>query len=154
MVPVFVWAASGPEKKKAPPHPAVDRLGWLAGSWRLEKGGRVTDEQWMVPGAGVMLGMERTLIRGRFVEQQFLQIREGPGGDVFYMAQSSGRKETVYHLTANADNTAVFENPEEEYPRKITYTLQGDGTLLLVFEGVETDGQDKRTEFLYQPFKR
>jgi hypothetical protein len=147
-------AVSGATKSKAPPHPTITKLAWLAGSWRMEKGGRVIDEQWMVPGAGVMPGMQRTIIRGRLADQQFLQIREGPGGDVFYVAQVNGQKEAVLQLTSLADNAVVFENPVEDFPRKITYTLQADGALLVVVEGQAPDGQDKAAELLFQPFKR
>ncbi len=135
--------------KPAPP-PAIGRLGWLAGSWRMEKGGRVIDEQWMAPAGGVMLGMGRTIAKGRVMEHEFLQIREGPGGDLFYIAQPSGQPEATFQITSLSDTAVSFENPQHDFPQKISYTLQTVGVLLAAIEGPGADGQVKRIEFTYQ----
>jgi len=143
----------GADKKKpgrpAPP-PAITRLAWLAGGWRMEQGGRVVDELWMAPAAGVMLGMGRTLTKGRVVEHEFLQIREGPGGMLFYVAQPSGQKEAAFQLASLTDTEAVFENPQHDFPQKISYSLRPDGALLAVLEGPGPEGETKRTELTYQ----
>jgi hypothetical protein len=39
----------------------------------------------------------------------------------------------------------VFENPQHDFPKVITYRLEGDGTLVAVIEG---DG--KRVEFKFR----
>jgi hypothetical protein len=135
---------------KAAPPSVLIKLAWLAGQWRMEKSGRVTDEQWMAPAAGVMLGMARTLAKGKVVEHEFLQIREGPGGDLFYIAQASGQKEAAFQLKSLTDTEVVFENPEQDFPQKITYTHNADGSLLAAIEGPGSDGQVKRIEYPYQ----
>ena len=142
-------ALFGADKKKPAAPPAINRLGWLAGSWRMEKTGRVIDEQWMPPAGGVMLGMARTIAKGRVVEHEFLQIREGPGGDLFYVAQPSGQKEAAFQVKSLTDTEVVFENPQHDFPQKITYTLRPDGSLLAAVEGPGPDGATKRNEFLY-----
>src|SRR5688572_9402981 len=85
-----------PGAEAAPAAPGIDQLAWLAGSWRLEKAGRVTDEQWMAPAGGVMLGMSRTVAKGKVLEHEFLQIREGPGGELAYVALPSRQKEATF----------------------------------------------------------
>lgn len=143
-------ALDGADKKKPAPPPAITRLAWLAGNWRMEKGGRVIDEQWMAPAGGVMLGMARTVAKGKVVEHEFLQIREGPGGDLFYVAQPSGQREAAFQLKSLTDSEAVFENQQHDFPQKITYTLKPDGLLLAAREGPGPDGQVKRLEYPYQ----
>lgn len=140
------------KKKNAKPAPAavIAKLAWLAGNWRMEQGGRVVDEQWMAPAAGVMLGMGRTISKGKVVEHEFLQIREGPGGMLFYVAQPSGQKEAAFQLLSLTDTEVAFENQEHDFPQRITYTLRPDGALLAAIEGLAEDGQPKRIEFLYQ----
>ena len=91
------------DKKKSAPPPTIVKLAWLAGNWRMEKNGRVIDEQWMAPAGGLMLGMGRTIAKGRVVEQEFLQIREGPVGALFYIAQPSGQKEATFTLASLSD---------------------------------------------------
>lgn len=129
---------------------AISQLGWLAGHWRMERGGRVVDEQWMAPGGGVMLGMARTIARGKVVEHEFIQIREGPGGALFFIAMPSRQKEATFQVVTLSANSAVFENPQHDFPRKISYSLGPDGSLLAVIEGPGSDGQTRRVEFSYK----
>ena len=150
LLPSVMSAADAKKLAKAAPPPAINKLVWLAGRWHMEKGGRVIDEQWMAPAAGVMLGMARTVVKGKVVEHEFVQIREGPGGDLFYIAQPSGQKEAAFQLTSLTDTEAVFGNPSHDFPQKITYTLKADGSLLAAIEGPGPDGQVKRIEFPYQ----
>lgn len=135
--------------KPAPP-PAITRLAWLAGHWRLEKAGRVVEEQWMAPAGGVMLGMGRTVAKGKVVEYEFTQIREGPGGELFYIAQPSGQKEAAFKIIAQEANAVVFENKEHDFPQTVGYLLQADGSLLAFIAGVAPDGTAKRIEFPYR----
>jgi len=144
-------AAHAQEQK--PATAAIEKLAWLAGSWRMERAGRVVEEQWMAPAAGVMLGMSRTVAKGRVVEHEFIQIRVGPGGDLFFIAQPSGQKEATFQHTALADNEVVFENPNHDFPQKITYTRKADGSLLATVEGLRADGTVRRVEFAYQRVK-
>jgi len=148
---VSVFAA--PDKKKPAPPPPVARLAWLAGNWRAEVNGRVVDEQWMIPGGGVMLGMVRTVVRGRLGEHEFRQIGAGPGGALYYTARATGQTETLFQATTLSETEVVFANPQVEFPRTISYSLKSDGTLLAVREGVEPDGQAKRIEVTYQRFQ-
>jgi hypothetical protein len=129
---------------------AINQLAWLAGHWRMERAGRVVDEQWMAPAAGVMLGMSRTISRGKVIEHEFIQIREGPGGALFFIALPSGQKEAAFQVVSLGATEAVFENPQHDFPQKISYTLQPHGTLLAAIEGPGKDGQTRRIEFAYK----
>jgi len=144
-----------PKKGKADkpaPMPQLVKLEWLAGSWRMEKAGRVVEEQWMKPSGGVMLGMSRTVVKGRMVAYEFMQIREGPGGTLFFVAQPSGQKEAAFQLLSLEDNGVIFENREHDFPQRILYTREADGSVLAAIEGpVAADDSRKRIEF---PYKR
>jgi len=153
LLALLVPGLAAPDKKKSAPPPPVARLAWLAGNWRSEWNGRVVDEQWMVPGGGVMLGMVRTVVRGRMGEHEFRQIGAGPGGVLYYTARATGQTEILFQATTLSDTEVVFTNPQAEFPRTISYSLKADGTLLAVREGVEPDGQAKRTEVSYLRFQ-
>ena len=146
----FPVTAMGAPKKKTPPPPAIAKLAWLAGSWRLEKNSQVVDEQWMVPAGGVMLGMQRTLERGKVREFAFLQIREGPGGSLFFVRQVSGQKEAAFQSKTLTDTAVVFLNQLQDFPQTISYTLQPDGSMVAAEEGTGADGQPKRIEIAYR----
>ncbi len=150
LAPVLAAAADKPKAtgKPAPP-PAIAKLAWLAGSWRLEKDNRLVEEQWMAPAGGLMLGMGRTTLKGKAKEFEFLQIREGPGGALFYITQPSGQKEAAFQVKTMSDTEVVFENQLHDFPQRIIYTLKPDGSLLAAIEGNGSDGQPKRVEFPY-----
>src|SRR6478609_2094863 len=139
---------------KPAPSPQLDKLTWLAGSWRMEKAGRVVEEQWMAPAGGVMLGMSRTIAKGRVVEHEFMQIREGPGGTLFFIAHPSGQKEAAYQLLGLEENGVIFENREHDFPQRILYSHQTDGSVLAAIEGpLGMDDKRKRIEFPYVAVK-
>lgn len=147
-----------PKKGKAAdrpaPMPQLEKLAWLAGSWRTEKAGRVTEEQWMAPAGGVMLGMSRTVVKGRVVEYEFMQIREGPGGTLFFVAAPSGQKEAAFQLLGLEENGVIFENREHDFPQRILYTRQTDGSVLAAIEGpLDINDKRKRIEFSYVAVK-
>jgi Domain of unknown function (DUF6265) len=150
LLPMLVLAADKSKPAKQAPPPAIAKLTWLAGNWRMERNNRVVDEQWMIPAGGVMLGMGRTVVKGKEVEHEFLQIREGPGGALFYIAMPSGQKEAAFQVKSQTDTSVVFENQLHDFPQRISYTLQPDGSLLAAIEGTSPDGEAKRIEFPYQ----
>lgn len=153
-LPIFVFALLFPaavfaqEQKPAPA--SLARLGWLAGQWRLERNGRVVDEHWMAPAGGVMLGMSRTVAKGKVTESEFLQVREGPGGELFYVALPARQKEAAFRLAAQTDTEVIFENKEHDFPQIIGYRLNADGSLLAWIEGPRADGATRRVEYPYQ----
>ena len=147
VLPVALFA----QEQKPAPVATLARLGWLAGQWRLEKAGRVTDEHWMAPAGGVMLGMSRTVAKGKVLEHEFSQIREGPGGDLFYVALPSRQKETAFRAVAQTDTDVVFENKEHDFPQTIGYSLKPDGSVVASIEGPGKDGTTRRIEY---PYKR
>ncbi len=150
LVPLTLFAAK-PEPPKPTAAAVINQLAWLAGKWRHEKAGRVIDEQWMAPAVGVMLGMSRTVSRGKVTEHEFMQVREGPGGALYFIAQPSGQKEAAFQIKSLSATEAVFENPQHDFPQRIIYTLQPDGSLLAAIEGPGgADGKDRRIEFSYK----
>jgi len=147
-LPALVPAQEGPGLA---PAFAIGKLAWLAGHWRLERAGRVTDEHWMTPAGGTMLGMARTVSKGKLIEYEFVQIREGPGGELFYVAQPSGQKEAAFKVASLTDTEVVFENKEHDFPQVIGYRLNPDGSAMAWIEGPGKDGKPKRIEY---PYKR
>ena len=149
-----VWAvdkAKSVKSAKAAPSVSIVKLAWLAGHWRLEKAGRVIDEFWMAPAGGVMLGMGRTVSKGKELEHEFLQIREGPDGELYYVALPSGQTEATFKMVSLTETEVIFENKEHDFPQTIGYSLGPDDTMLAYIEGPAPNGETKRIEF---PYKR
>jgi len=151
LLSIAAVAQNNPPPAIPAPAASLEKLAWLAGRWRLERAGRVTDEYWMAPAGGVMLGMARTVSKGKELEHEFLQIRQGPGGELFYIAQPSGQPEAAFKLLSFTDTEVVFENKVHDFPQMIGYTLKHDGSVTAWIEGPGKDGNPKRIEF---PYKR
>jgi hypothetical protein len=124
--------------------PAVDQLVWMAGCWRLESAARVVDEMWMAPAGGVMLGAGRTVINGRAVEHEFMQIRE-EGGRVAFIARPSGQAEASFAAITIGEREVVFENPAHDFPQRVIYRRDGTG-LTGRIEGTQ-NGKPRSAEF-------
>jgi hypothetical protein len=131
--------------------PTLQDFAWLAGHWRIEQADRLIDEHWMAPAGGLMMGMARNVHGGKLREYEFTLLRQEANGDILYVASPSRQTETSFKLTSLRNGEAVFENPQHDFPKKIMYTRQADGSLLAAIEGPGRDGKPRRVEY---PFKR
>jgi len=127
------------------PKVTMSDLAWLAGCWDGSTASRESLEQWMKPSGQTMLGMSRTVAGGKTVAYEFLQIRE-QGGGIFYIAKPSGQAEASFKLVKYENNEAVFENPKHDFPQRIIYRLEKDGSLAAAIEGM-SNGKLKKIDF-------
>ena len=125
-------------------HPEMTKLGWISGCWKAT-GNLQSEEHWTKLDGQSMLGMGRTIANGKTVFFEFLQIREQPDG-IFYIAQLNGGAPVSFKLVKVNDSEAIFENPEHDFPQRISYQRVIDGSLMAVIEGQEK-GKPKRVEF-------
>ena len=93
-----------------------------------------------------MLGISRTVADGKTVEFEFTQIRQDEKGDIFFIAKPSGQAEAKFKMIKGNVNEVIFENPQHDFPQRVIYRLQGDGSLLGRIEGV-SKGKEKSVDF-------
>lgn len=132
------------------PKPTVNDLSFLTGCWELKANGREIEEQWMKPSGGVMLGMGRTVANGSVREYEFTQIRQDKDGEIFYVAKPSGQEEGSFKLVKLQNKEAVFESLEHDFPQRVIYRLQAEGSLFARVEGT-LKGQTRGIDY---PYKR
>jgi hypothetical protein len=132
--------------------PSISDLAWMAGDWQTAPGGRVQiEEHWTVPAGGTMLGMGRTVAGDRTVEFEFLRLEQRADG-IFYVASPKGRcPATDFKLTRISGHEVVFENPAHDFPKRITYRKNSDGTLTATVDG---GPGTKAQTFNYLPITR
>ena len=123
----------------------AERLGWLAGCWSDVNGNRITEEQWMGPGGGMLLGVSRTVAGGRTVAYEQVRVYERNGVLVFN-ARPSGQKEAEFVQVELTDSAVAFENPKHDFPQRVSYRLRSDGSLAARVEGTE-GGERKAVDF-------
>lgn len=114
----------------------VNQLTWLVGTWKRTntKAGQSGFESWYkispteLRGQGVTMRGSDTL----FVEKIRIISKDK---DLFYVADVPENQKPVYfRLTELKENGFTCENPEHDFPKKITYNLQGN-TLRAIISG-------------------
>lgn len=125
--------------------PLVEKLAWLSGCWENKDSARHVEEQWMAPRGGTMLGMGRTVVGARTREFEQMQIREEAGALVF-TASPSGQATASFRSIELSGASVVFENRSHDFPQRIIYRRQSDGSLMARIEG-ERDGKLSGVDF-------
>jgi hypothetical protein len=128
--------------------PRAPDLAWLAGSWCGEAGGIVSEELWMAPRGGVMLGMHRETRAGRAADFEFLRI-ELRKGTATYLAQPGGRAATAFELRSTSARGVTFANERHDYPKRVIYERVGPSRLKARVDDGTNDGSAQ--EWIWAP---
>lgn len=141
----LVAAPAAAQEAALPPPFALDELSFMAGCW---EGPFVRDslegtmeEHYTTPSENFILGTTRYIINGVTVEYELAVIRRDATGRVALVPYPGGAIGTPFLLTTVADQTAIFENPGNEFPKRVIYRLTQDGRLhARIDTGAGTDG--------------
>lgn len=135
---------------QTPEHPGIEKLAWLSGSWQVQGGKMTVEEHWTRPSAGTMIGMARTIAGEKTVFFEYLRIETRPDG-IFYVAHPKARHPgTDFKLVRMNESEVVFENPQHDFPKRVIYRKNADGSVTARIEGDPGD-KGKPQEF---PYKR
>ncbi len=127
----------------------IDDLAWLSGSWETPPGKMQIDEHWSSVAGSSMIGMSRTVAGSKMVFFEYLRI-EVRGDAIYYVAHPKARTPgTEFKLVRLSEMKAVFENPQHDFPKRIIYRRNADGTLTARIEGDGTE-KEKPQEFHYR----
>jgi predicted enzyme related to lactoylglutathione lyase len=136
--------------QSAPPaHAGLEAVAFLAGSWVRQDGDNREEEHWTAPAGGLMVGMARMVKGGKATFFESLRIEKTARG-IVYHATPSGQPTTAFTLdpSKSGPRKAVFENPEHDFPKRVTYWLADDGRLHARIEG-EKDGKTRGHDFVW-----
>ncbi len=118
-----VSVATAPAQTPAP-------LAWLAGCWQTQSGG--TRETWVAEPGGYLFGHAVTIRDGATVFFEHLRIEPPASGalsaSMTFVAYPRGGRPTRFAQTAEGPGWVRFENPDHDFPQRITYRRDG-GTL-------------------------
>ncbi len=130
--------------------PSLDDLGWLTGSWYGEGLGGEIEEHWTPASGGTMLGAFRLVVEGELRVIEYMMITEEEDRIAYrfkhfrpdYTTWEADRP-LEFTLIRVSEREAVFhsEVPEQNAPRRITYSLSDDRELLAVVAGSDEDGR-------------
>jgi len=119
LVQLFAAAAAS----QAPSLPA-----FMTGCWNLVDGDSWTQERWMEPKGGLMLGASREGTGERLKSWEQLRVELGTDGKVVLWASPQGRPAVRFDGSRSTASTIEFVNAKHDYPQRIRYELK-DGKL-------------------------
>ncbi len=133
---------------KAQPDAPLEKLAWMFDKWVSQGETTTMYEEWMIINDTLAEGSSRTIKNGEVIFEEKLKLIS-ESGNLYYVADVSHNPAPVYFkLTECEKNKAVFENPEHDFPQKITYVLE-NGNLHAFIEGPGKKGVWKKTDFYY-----
>jgi len=114
----------------------ISDLGAMAGCWEYNnvKNPAFVSEQWMKPLGSSMIGMGRTVKKGKTTDWEFMRIEQRDDALYFIAHPKANKTETAFKLISSTAREVVFENKEHDFPQRVIYKL-GDKTLTGRIEG-------------------
>lgn len=118
---------------------------WLEGTWQAVSGTYTLAETWTKSSSNTISGSveEKSANAGAYHEN--LSIRQLPDG--ITLVSNTGGQNVVFHLVSNNKDSLVFENPEHDFPNKLTYIHKETKMMLVLVEG-KLNGKDSKEQIL------
>ena len=148
-VSTFLFVASDTTSQEVSKSSAVkiNELNWIAGNWSGDANGTITEEQWLEPRAGMMIGMNRMVFPNGKGTFEFLRIAETENG-IAYFASPNGKPATSFALKELSKSKVVFENKAHDFPQRIIYERLED-TMMAMIEG-EVNGKAQSMKWTWK----
>lgn len=138
--------AIGTSGSAAQEAPSLSGLAFMSGCWRGDfGGGSAIEEFYTTPSENVMLGLSRFMRGGRTVQHEFSRITADSTGIFLLPFPGGSPSEHAFRLTRLEDGQAVFEAPEHDFPKRIIYRRNADGSNTARIDGGE--GSDRAQEW-------
>ena len=153
IVLLFVGVAMGQSVTEGVRATAED-FAFLRGCWEIDRPERKSKitEQWMEPSGGTLLGMSRTVRDGKTSGFEYMRIEARTDGIYFISKPSENKEETPFKLKQFAPRSAVFENPDHDFPQRVIYRSDKPDTLNARIEGTQ-NGKSGGVDFPYKRIK-
>jgi hypothetical protein len=121
----------------------LNDLAWLSGCWKAKPDqSRVNNmEQWSKPFGNVMMGVGAELTNGQLSSWEHMKIESGKDGKIVLQLRPHNQKEVAFTLTGDKAETLTFENPKNEFPQKVIYRREKDGSMEIRIDGKVKDVQ-------------
>lgn len=106
---------------------SLDSIGWLVGEWATSGNDRQVLESWAVvsPNTFEGFGAVRSPDSGEISVSETLRLVAMSGG-VYYIAKVPENDLPVpFSMTSCGNDFAIFQNPSHDFPKRLTYRLDG-----------------------------
>jgi hypothetical protein len=135
--------------EKAPEDFPLERL---AGKWEDVDSENKFYEEWTVVGDSMLIGKGYVMVSADtvFIENlRILKEKEGTFYQVNLSSNQSEKPEVVkFKMTSSGETDIVFENPQHDFPKKITYRMISNTEMRVFLNGIE-NGTFGETRFSF-----
>lgn len=138
-------AVAEPEKKQ---YTQLAKMDWLLGSWGHTSKEGTLAENWVKTNDSVYKGESFFIIEKDTVFAEYVDLAEA-NGRLTYTVSVKGQnneKPVAFTMTSGDDKTTAFENPEHDFPNKITYNKVNNDSLVATISGMR-DGKPATETF-------
>jgi hypothetical protein len=132
LAPAMLGAAPIPPGEGQGPLAA---LAFMTGCWRAVGDSTTIEETWTAADADVMLATTRYLRGDRVTGWEFSRIHADSAGEILLTPYPDGTPSEPFRLDMTTEGTAVFSNPENDFPQTIIYRGDGETILAVRLEG-------------------
>lgn len=124
---ILALALSGLQVSASAPVTA-DKLAWLAGHWCGTSDGVFSEEVWLAPQAGSLIGMHRDSKGGALVGFEYFRIVQ-KGSELIYWTQPGGMPAVAFSARQVDGKRVEFVNLKHDFPKRISYQRVDANTL-------------------------
>ncbi|MBL7724618.1 MAG: hypothetical protein JNK27_10740 [Chitinophagaceae bacterium] len=147
---VFLGCSDAKKEKIA----TVSIFSWLNGHWTMpEKDGTVTEE-WKIVNDSLMDGKSDFVKGDSVIPFETIRIFR-KDTSFYYEAKAAGQNNeqpVAFKLTSFSDTGFVAENPQHDFPKRISYTLVNKDSIYAFVDGGPQQ-PDKKSDFYYSRTK-
>ena len=131
------------------PNADIRQFKWLEGRWEGLEGKMKIFEVWQPINDNKMIGIGGAFQGTDTLFAEKIKI-EKTDNELYYIAIVPGNPAPVSFKLINSSNTsATFENLEHDFPQRVIYTKNADGSLYARIEG-KRSGKDAKEEFNFK----
>ena len=125
----------------------IDDLKWFLGRWMQTEGpDLVSYEEWKRVSPSLYQGLAWTIYHSDTVHVETIDLSL-EGQDLYYIPTVEENEGPVrFKMSVMSADSVLFENPEHDFPQKITYIARGDSMILAKISGAK-NGKPLTKEF-------
>ncbi len=124
----------------------LEKFFWLIGQWEGIHGNGIYHEEWQKQDEFELKGKAYMILKGEIKNVEKLRIHSDETGTYYTADVSHNPAPVSFKLTSQSGNIFIFENPEHDFPQKITYSRQENDSLLATVEAAK-NGKARRIQY-------
>ena len=112
---------------------------WLIGKWEQKNDQGIVSETWEKVNDSTYKGQSFFIKSKDTLHFETMQLNQ-KGGSIFYTSTVKGQNNdtsVTFNLSSVTKNQLVFDNPKNEYPRKIVYKQITNDTIIATISGIQ-----------------